>query len=151
MPAPLISLFHDDSTQLGGTPLDGSNPADFDGVEKGLISPTITIHIWNGKNDPSVDTAVTPKLYSVNGSGDASKIFNGTPFNGFKSMLEGRSCTAVGTSADQQKTWTPLSPTSLLTMGNIPPNAMRGIELRLNIPIDAPDMAINTWTLRVSV
>lgn len=149
MPA-LISIFHDDSTLIGGTPVDGSNPVDFGLVDKGTTSPIKTIHIWNGKLDPGVDTAVSPKLYSVNGSGDASKIFNGTPGNNFQSMLEARSCTAIGTSADQHKDWTPIGPNNLLTMGNIPAAAMRGIEVRLNIPIDAPDMAINTWSLRVS-
>lgn len=151
MPAPNISIYHDDSTQIGGTPVDGTHPVDFGLVDKGTISPTITIHIWNGKNDLSVGTAIAPKLYSLNGSGDASRIFNGTTLNGFKSMLEARSCTAIGTAADQQKAWTPISPTALLTMGNIPANAMRGIELRLNIPIDAPDMTpADTWSLRVS-
>jgi hypothetical protein len=151
MPLPIISIYHDDSTQIGGTPVDGTNPAEMGLIDKGTISPTVVIHIWNGKNDPSVGTAVAPKLYSLNGSGDASKLFNGTAANGFKSMLEARSCTAIGTSADQQKAWTPIGPNNLLTMGNMPPNSMRGIELRLNIPIDAPDMnPEDTWSLRVS-
>lgn len=151
MADPVISLYHDDSTVAGGTPLDGSAPVDFGAVDKGLISDTITIHIWNGKNIAPVDTAVAPLLYSINGSGDASVIFNGTTINGFKSMLEARSCAAVNTTADQQKAWTPLSPSSLLTMGNIPANAMRTVELRLNIPIDAPVMSLTSWSLRVSI
>lgn len=151
MADPVISLYHDDSTMVSGTPLDGSNPVDFGAVDKGLISPTITIHVWNGKNDPSVDMAVAPLLYALNGSGDASVIFNGTTLNGFKSMLEARSCAAIGTTADQHKAWTPISPASLLTMGNIPANAMRTIELRLNVPIDAPAMSLTSWSLRVSI
>jgi hypothetical protein len=150
MPVPVISIYHDDSTQTGGTPVDGTNPVDFTQLDKGTISPTITVHVWNGKNDPSVATAVTPKFYSVNGSGDASKIFNGTVSNGNKSMLEARSCAAIGTAADQQKTWTPISPAALLAMGNMPPNTMRTVELRLNVPIDAPDMPLTGWSLRAS-
>ncbi len=151
MPAPVITLFHDDSTFTGGTPLDGGDPVDFGGVDKGLISPTITIHIWNDKNGGAAGTAVAPKLYSINGSGDASVVFNGTSLNGFKSMLEARSCAAINTAADQQKAWTPISPASLLSMGDMQANSMRTVELRMNIPPDAPVMDLTSWSLRVSV
>lgn len=152
MPAPIMTLFHDDSSYVGGTPLDGSNPLDFGGVDKGTASTIQTIHVWNGKNDPSVDTANDPLLFSFNGSaGDASPIFNGTSLNNYKSMLEARSCAAIGVSADQQKAWTPISPTLALQLGDMPANSMRTVEVRLNIPLDAPDMALTSWSLRVSV
>lgn len=146
-----MSLYHDDSTVAGGTPLDGTNPINFGQVDKGVPSPTITIHVWNGKGDGSVGASPSPKLYSLNGPDDASEIFNGTVLNGFKSMLEVRSCAAFGTAADQQKTWTPISPNNVLVMGAMPANTMRTVEVRLNVPLDAVDMSLHGWTLRVSV
>jgi hypothetical protein len=151
MPSPVIALYHDDSTVAGGTPLDSGHPIDFGGVDKGIVSPTITIHVWNGKGDGSVGVAVAPKLYAISGVDDASKIFNGTIFNDHTPMLEARSCAAVNTAADQQRDWTPISPVGLLAMGNIPANAMRTVELRLNVPIDAPDMDLTSFSVRVSV
>ena len=148
---PVITLYHDDSSYSGGTPLDGSSPLDFGGVDKGLISAVQTIHIWNGKGDPAVDPAVAPRLFSFSGSGDASVIFNGTTLNGFQSMLEARSCAAVGAVADQHKEWVPISPSNSLLMGDIPPNAMRTVEVRLNVPVDAPVMSLTSWLLRVSI
>lgn len=141
MADPVFSVYEDDSTTTGGTIISSGNPINFGPVEKGVISPTITIHVWNGKNDGSVGLAVGPRLYSVNGSGDASQIFNGTIFNGHLSMLEARSCGAFHTPADQDTEWLPLSPTSLLQIGDMPANSMREIELRMNVPLDAPTIS----------
>lgn len=150
MPDPVFSIYEDNSTVIGGTPISSGNPIDFGRVEKGVVSPTIAIHVWNGKNDVSIPTALAPRLYAVNGSGDASLIFNGTPFNGHKSMLEGRSCGSFHTPADQDSDWTPLSPLSLLRMGDMPSNSMREIELRMNVPIDAPTLALISFSVGVS-
>jgi hypothetical protein len=150
MPDPIFSLYEDDSTVTGGTPISSGNPIDFGRVEKGVISPTITVHIWNGKNDPTVPTAIGPRLYAVNATGDASLIFNGTPFNGHRSMLEARSCGSFHTPADQDTNWTPLSPLSLLAVGDMPSNSMREIELRMNVPLDAPTIPLIPFSVGVS-
>jgi hypothetical protein len=150
MPAPAFSFYEDDSTVLGGTEINSGNPIDFGQVDKGTISPIITIHIWNGKNDITLDTAVAPKLYATNGVGDASLIFNGTVFNNNESMLEARSCGSFGVAADQHEDWVPIKPSQLLTMGDMPTNSMRSIELRLNVPIDAPTLVLTPFSLRVS-
>lgn len=153
MPDPVFSLYEADSTVTGGTPISIGNPVAFGQVEKGIISPTVKVHVWNGKNDGSVSTAVAPRLYATNGVGDASLIFNGTPFNGHQSMLEARSCGSFNTPADQDSAWTPIGPSNLfmLEMGDMPANSMREIELRMNVPIDAPTIPLISFSLQVSV
>jgi len=150
MSDPVFSIYEDDSTPTGGTPVSSGNPIDFGRVEKGVISPTIVIHIWNGKGDPSAATAIGPRLYAVNGSGDATKIFNGTPYNGHHSMLESRSCGSFNVAADQDTEWVPISPTALMQMGDIPTNAMREIELRMNVPLDSPTIDLTSFMLGIS-
>lgn len=143
---PVITIWEDDSV----TPIDSGNPLALGMADKGTITPTVTFHIWNGKGDPSVDTAVAPKLYVTNGSGDASLLFAGTETNEHRSMVEARSCQASGIAGDMQEAWTPISPTSLLTLGDMPGNTMREIEIRLNVPPDAPDVPNVSFTLRTS-
>lgn len=150
MADPAFRIFEDDSTITGGTEIDSGNPIQIGRIEKGIVSPITTIHIWNGKNDLTVATAVAPRLYAANGAGDAGAIFAGTPYNGFRSMLEGRSCGSFQTPADQHQEWVPLSPTSLLPMGDMPANSMREIELRMNVPLDAPTIPLINFSLGVS-
>lgn len=148
---PAFSFYEDDSNVTGGTVIDDANPIAFGSLPKGMISPIITVHLWNGKNDLSVDEAVSPKLFAQSGPGDAASLFAGTLFNGNVSMLEARSCAAFGVAADQQTEWVPIRPTSLLTIGNMPANTMRTIELRVNVPIDAPTLSVVAFSLQVSV
>jgi hypothetical protein len=119
-------------------------------VEKGAISDIITINIWNDREATmGSGTATAPRLHAVQGDDNPTVIFNGTTANGNVSMLEARSCAAFGVVADAHTEWTPIGPTEFLDMGDIPAQAMREIELRLNIPIDAANLAISDFTLRV--
>lgn len=151
MPAPVFSLYRNDSTVGGGTPLDAGHALDFAGADKGRATPLQTVHVWNDKGGGAgSSTAVAPIFFALSGAGDASPIFAGTPGNGAKSMLEARSCLALNVAADAQTEWTPISPTSTLVLGDMPSNSMRTIEVRLNIPVDAADLALIQFTLRVS-
>lgn len=145
-----FSFYEDDSTVTGGTEINAGNPLALGQVEKGTITPISTIHVWNGKNSGSAATAIAPKFYATNGPDDASLIFQGTPFNGFQSMLEARSCGSFNVAADQNEEWTPVSPTQLLTLGDMPTNTMREIELRLNVPVDAPTLASIDFSMQIS-
>lgn len=150
MPAPSLSICEEGSSTTEATEYDGSNPIDFIDVDKGIPSPILTIDIWNDREGlVGSDEAVAPVLYTVNDD-DLSAIWAGTTANGFQSMLEARSCNAFGVAADLHTDWTPISPTDLLVMGNIPAGAKRMIEIRLNPPIDAPTLTLSDFFLRVS-
>lgn len=150
MADPYFEVLEDPSSLTEGTPVSSGNPVDFGLIEKGSISDTIRINIWNDRDGSmGSDTAVAPRLHAVQGDDNPLTIFNGTTANGNVSMLEARSCGAYGVVADQHQEWYPIGPTEFLDMGDIPAGAMRQIELRLNIPIDAANLAINDFTLRV--
>lgn len=151
MPAPLFVFFENDSTPTGGTIINNVNPINLGLVQKGTITSIVTIHVWNGKNDLTLDTAIAPRLYATNGPGNAAALFNGTALNGFQSMLEARSCGAFNTPADQHQSWIPIKPTNMLQMGDMPTNSMREVELRLNVPIDSPDISLINFSLQVSL
>lgn len=145
-----FTLFQDGSTTTTGTEVDGSNPVDFGLVDKGMVSEVVTIDLWNGRNNPSESLSIAPKLYAVPGPGDPAVLFAGTSYNGFKSMLEARSCTGFGVAADEHEVWTPISSSDFLLMGDMPGNTMRGIELRLNVPLDADTLSLTSFALHVS-
>lgn len=150
MPAPVMTLFLGGSTATTGTQVSSGNPLSLGLQAKGVASTPVTVDLWNDRGGGTgSDTATSVTLSSVNGVDDASAIFNGTAGNGFQSMLEARSVGASGVSGDYQTVWSPLGPAASLSMGNIPSNAKRIIEVRLNIPQDAPDIDLKTFTLRV--
>lgn len=148
---PIISFYESGSTPSGGTQINSGNPIAFGSIQKSEISAVQTIDVWNDKNGSSADDAVAPKLTAISSPDDVSIIFDGTAINGFVSMLEARSCGAFNVPADQQKDWTPIGPTEFLTIGDIPANAKRSIELRLNVPQDADTLALSNFVLRVLV
>jgi hypothetical protein len=134
----------------GDTEISSGNPVSFGLAQKGTISPTVTVSMWNDRNGAlSADTAAAPIVSAVNGSSSLSIIFTGTTRNGFVSMLEARSCTASNAVADAGCAWVPISPTEFMTLGAMPSNSSRGIELRLNIPSDADSLALTSFTLMV--
>lgn len=158
MPAPVMSFYESDSTHDEGTVIDVDEPIFGGGegisapFEKGVIGPIFTMHLWNDKGGgASSDVAVAPKISAVNGVTNMSIIFNGTDINGHVSMLEARSCGALGVAADQQQDWTPIGPTQTLTVGDIPSDCMRVIELRMNVPQDSADLATAAYILRCNV
>jgi len=134
------------------TPIDVGNPLAFGRVDPGMISDVLRFHIWNDKDGlVGADLAPTPRLFAVSDPDNVGVMFNGTALNGFKSMLEARSCRAVGVAADQHTEWKPIGPNELLVMGDIPASAMREIEIRLRVPADSGPMTPSkSWQLRVT-
>lgn len=150
MPAPVLTICEAGSDTSTATEYDAGNPIEFLNVDKGIPSAVLTIDIWNDRDGlAGSDLAVAPQLYTVDDD-DLSAVWAGTATNGFQSMLEARSCGAVGAAADMQTDWTPISPTDLLILGDIPAGAKRLIEIRLNPPVDAPTVALSDFFLRVS-
>lgn len=146
MPAPVLVLYRDDSVTL----LDAAHDLDFGVVDKGTITPVQTVHLWNDKGGVAdADTAVAPHFYALNAE-DASILFAGTTLNGNVSMVEARSCAATNTPADQHEEWTPIGPTQILTLGDMPLNSLRTLEVRINVPTDAATLAAVSFTLRAS-
>lgn len=139
--AALLELFHDDDVNL----LDAGHPLLFGTLDKGTTSPTQTIHLWNHGDV----NAVAPHVLAMNADDD-TVVFAGTALNGNVSMLECRSCAATGVPADQQEDWTPIGPTQILTIGDIPPGAMRTLELRIKIPVDSATLSLRNLSLTVS-
>lgn len=152
MADPAITFFHDDSTPDGGTPVDADNPLALGTVEKGMVSDTIVLHLWNDKTEEvGSDTAESPRFYAISDD-DISDVFAGTASNNFESMLEARSCGAYNAAADQDSEWTPIGPGKYLVLGDMPPGSMREIEIRLNVPIDAvAHAAVKNMQYRVSM
>lgn len=153
MTAPVITFYNEGSTTTGGTPIGPSNKISFLNIDKGIPSAIFTLDIWNDKGGSlGCDTAVAPRFFAMNGTDIVSPLFAGTAVNNFQSMIEARSCGAYGIAADQQTAWTPISPSSLLVIGNLPSNTKRSIQIRLNVPVDAADMTpTKSFLFRVSV
>lgn len=158
MPVPVIDFFENDSDALGnGTIIDTDNPIAFGLVPRGVISFPLDdakkpIHVWNdqgGGNGSDAATNVKLSIAAADNNND-TPIFNGTDLNGFVSMIEARSTDAVNVVADNQSTWTSISPSALLSLGDMPNNSRRGIEVRINVPIDAPATAAKDFLLNVS-
>jgi hypothetical protein len=156
MPAVQVRFFEKNSTPGGGTEINASNPISFGTVPRGSISYAPgkdLIHIWNDKGGIlSSSTITTPKIrFFTAGGGSSSPLFAGTAANGFKSMIECRSRGAYGVLADTQEDWTAVGPFTPLSIGSLPSNCMREIELRINVPPDAPDLPSTAFILSVSV
>lgn len=156
MPAVQVKFYEKDSTPGGGTQITASNPIAFGIIPRGEVSQAPgkeSIHVWNDKGGVlSSSTITAPKLraYTAAGGSD-SPLFAGTAANGFKSMLECRSRGAYGVLADAQETWTPVGPSAALSMGSLPSNCMREIEMRMNVPPDAPDLLATSFIISLSV
>ena len=145
MPDPNLELY-DNSQVLVSV----SNKVAFGSIEKGVQSATITVYVWNDKGGGlGSDTASAPKLF-VSYTEAIADVLNGTAANGNVSMIEGRSCSGMNVAGDGHINWTPLGPASLLTLGDIPSNAAKQIELRLNVPQDSPDVAFAIFNFEIS-
>lgn len=156
MPAVQVKFYEKDSTPGGGTQIGTSNPIAFGTIPRGAISQAAgkeTIHVWNDKGGSlSSATIATPKLRAFTSDGGSSSVlFAGTAYNGFQSMLECRSRGAYGVLADAQEVWTPVGPFTPMSMGSLPSNCMREIEMRMNVPPDAPDLLFTDFLLSLSV
>lgn len=146
MPSPSPSMY--DSS---GVVISNSNKINFtEEVYAGSISDIIEVNLWNDKGGSNnSDAIVAPKLFAYSSPDDASVIFNGTVANGNQSMLEARSCGATNTIADADSEWTPISQTEFLQIGDIPSNAARTIEFRMNVPFDSPDISLKNFSLKL--
>jgi len=158
MPVPSIDIFENDSDVLGnGTPINDENPIAFGIASRGSVTPPADeaqtpIHIWNDQTGAlGSDTATNVKItVAAADNNNDILLFNGTELNGFQSMLEARSTDALNAPADAQSAWTPISPTDMLDIGDMPSNSRRSIELRANVPIDATSMASTGLILNVN-
>lgn len=151
MPDPLFTWCQAGSSESSAVLYNSGNPMLFTNVHKGIASSVLTVDLWNDRTGSAgSDTAIAPMIYALNDD-DVSSVFAGTAINGFKSMLECRSCLGYGTPSDMQSAWTPISPTDVLLIGNMPGGSKRTIELRLNPPIDAPTISTEkAFTIAVS-
>lgn len=130
--------------------INSGNPINFGLLQIGVISSTISIWIWNDRNDLiGADAAPYPQVFAIKTDDDDLDIlFTGTKINGYKSMLEARSCGAKNTIADMMESWIPIGPMSHLTTGAMPTNSARLIELRVNPPFDATLFDLSEFTIR---
>lgn len=156
MPAIQVKFYEKNSTPGGGTQINDLNPILFGTVPRGTTSQAPgkeSIHIWNDKGGILVSSPIVlPKLraFTLDG-GSSSPLFAGTVANGFQPMLQCRSRGAYGVLADAQEAWTPVGPFTPLSIGTIPSNCMREIELRISVPPDAPDLPVTAFIFSLSV
>lgn len=146
MPTPNLEFY--DTT---GALISNANPISLGLATKGIATPPHAVWLWNNKANASpVDTASVISITVLSSPDDGSFLFNGTELNGNTSMMEARSCRATGTPADAHKAWTKITPTSPLTLGPMPNNSSREIEIRLNVPPDAANHALASLSLKVN-
>ena len=146
MSEPYIQFF--DASDVLITP---QNPIEFGLVEQGSYSDVFQVRIWNDMSGTHGSIALeNPRLSAIPSPGSATEIFAGTELNLYRPMLQARSCAAYGTIPDMNLTWTPIGPSDLLILGDIPAGCGRQVEVRLMVPQDAPIVAIKTFTLRIS-
>lgn len=158
MPAPSFDVYENDSDVLGGgTLINEENPISFGMVPKGTITVPVDeaktpIHIWNDQSgEQGSDTATNIKITLVAADNNNDHpFFNGTELNNFEPMFEARSTDALNAVADAQSAWTPVSPSAMLSIGDMPSNSRRSIELRLNVPIDAPNAASKEFLVSIN-
>ena len=141
---PIVTYWDDEDVAVSS-----GNPVSFTDIEKGTISSIFKLWIWNDRGQAGADDIVSPKFHAVNGPGDAGAIFAGTNWNSSESMLEARSCAAVGVSADQHTDWAVIGPMDFLSMGSIIAYSAREIEIRLNVPGDADALSLTNFTFRL--
>jgi hypothetical protein len=128
-----------------------SNKISFGELQIGVISQTIPVWVWNDRDDlVGADDSDFPQIFAIkSGDDDIDILFDGTQINEYKSMLEARSCGSINTIADMVLEWTPIGPMDHLTVGSMPVNSARLIELRVNPPFDSQLFDLSDFTLRV--
>lgn len=155
---PGFAFYENDSNLIGGgTVINDANKIEFGYAPVGLIdypedSGKKPVHLWNDKGGLLGSGSATGiKIYVVSSDGDLEHpAFLGTNRNGNQSIIEARSVGSVNVPGDSQTNWTPISPWDFLEIGNMPPNTMRTIELRLNPPLDMNEITLTDFFLRVT-
>lgn len=148
MADPIPSFYENNDTDV----LHPGNVIAFGSVSKGSIyEPTDgekrPIHLWNDKGGGSADTMETVQIgaKSVAG-GDVASFIQGTALNGNVPVTEVRSNGAAHfgstpISDDAQASYTPVGGLTYLSIGDIPANAYRSLDFRVNLPADFPSGA----------
>lgn len=143
----VFSFYDFEDVEIGS-----SNKISFGQIQVGTISSTISIWVWNDRDDLiGGDESLNPQVFAIKeGDDDLDILFTGNELNGYKSMLEARSCGAKNAVSDNQSDWTPIGPMSYLRVGKMPANSARLIELRVNAPHDAELFDLSSFTVRMS-
>jgi hypothetical protein len=126
------------------------NPINFGAVQRGVPSDTISIWIWNDRDEEGADASEAPLIFAIKVDDDVDGLFAGTEANGYRSMLQAKSCGAIRTPADMDQQWTPIGPLETLSLGRMPANSARLIELRLYPPHDSLLFDESVFSIRVS-
>lgn len=148
MPAEPNMVWYD-----GASIIEDGNEASFEEVARGDTGlPDKTLNLWNDRNAILGSfTAKSIQISVVPTDGDYdSEVFTGTEENEFQPFFEARSRGSLNTSDDAQEDWTPISHDVFLSIGNMPANSMRVIELRAAVPIDAAAFNAKNFSLQVS-
>jgi hypothetical protein len=127
----------------------------FGEIQIGTVSQIESIWIWNDRDGLlGEEDSEKPHLFAIKGtnqnSDDIDILFNGTEINGFKSMLEARSCGGINTPGQMMTSWHPIGPMEYLILNKMPKNSARNIELRINAPYDSQLFPLNNLTIRIS-
>lgn len=155
---PGFQFYENDSNLIGGgTVINDANKIEFGYAPVGIVdlpedAGKRPVHLWNDKGGILGSGSATGiKIYIVSSDGDLEHpAFLGTVRNDFKSIIEARSVGGVNVPGDSQSTWTPISPWDFLTIGNMPRNSMRTIEVRINPPLDMLEITLTDFFLRVT-
>lgn len=157
MALPDLKWYENDGDLLGGgTLINAGNKIDFGSVPSGIVEEPIdidkqTVQLWNDKGlILGSDIAENVQIFIVTASGASHPAFLGTATNGNVSIVEARSVSSIGVASDAQEDWTPIGPSSFLDIGDIPANCMRGIEVRLNVPVDMEPQSITDFELKAT-
>lgn len=157
MPSPSFEWFEDGSTPISGTEITDVHPVEFGSCKKGnTVYPTSVIqralNLWNDKNGVNgSSTATGIEITAVSLDNDPDHpLFVGTDLNGGESCVQVRSVGSYNCVADSQSDWTTISPTDVLSIGDMPSNSMRVIEIRVVLPVDIDAMAEDSFELRVN-
>lgn len=145
MPAPVITVV--DASDVA---ISSGNPITLGVVPRGTVGAEFTFWIWNDRGGGVGSDAASPMLVILNTPDSIADLLAGTTINGMQSMIEGKSCNAIRTFADNQILWTPLRPTTPLPMSPIPSNCARQVIVRLNAPPDSDNVTIKHVQFQIS-
>lgn len=157
MSTPSFEWLEDGSTPITGVEIDNAHPIEFGECRKGntVYPQTVvqrTINLWNDRNGVSgSDTATGITITVVALDNDPDHVaFVGTDLNGGGSCFQARSVGSFNCSADSQTDWTTISPSEGLSIGDMPSNSMRAIQVRVVVPVDIDAFAEDAFELRVN-
>jgi hypothetical protein len=149
----------DGSTETTGTEVsdDNTNPVDFGECRKGVASYPESVlfrrlNLWHDRNGAESEDIATDLTITVvaESNDDEHPLFVGTDLNGGLSCIEVRSTDGYNCIADVQEEWTRISPDEALSIGDMPSNSMRVIEIRVVIPADMESLDVEGFDLQIN-